>query len=304
MNQRAFTLVELLMVIAIIMVLAGLLLAAGNIVREQARAAITETRITGVIQAFATSFRSTGRGVAMAVQEKAALGGVLRFRSKTSAESWTELTSGGVGQDLSLSVPLTGSWLNPVPFYHFAAPWEQAAAPATSSEPNIDPITRLSTVSLDQLNTAKSADLLAMCGVVEDGLAATVRSDRGRNRPWNDAWGHPLVVAYGLFQPVTAAELREAQQIYGYTRGLYLAVAAAGPEIANATVRDDLAQIAPAAWDADMVELWNQACTVAGASGWTGASFAHPPWKGVRRAKGSYAGSSVKVFLSEPATQR
>jgi prepilin-type N-terminal cleavage/methylation domain-containing protein len=302
--KRAFTLVELLMVIAIILVLAGLLLAAGSVVREQARAAVTETRINGIIQGFATTFRSGGRGVAVAVQEKAALGGVLRFRGKTSAESWTELTSGGAGEDLALSVPLTGTWLDPVPPHHFAAPWEQAAAPGTASEPDIDPATRLSTVSLDRLSTAKSADLLALSGVVEDGQAATVRGDRGRNRPWNDAWGHPLVVAYGLFQPVTAADLREAQQRYGYTRGLYLAVAAAGPEIADAAVRDDLALPVPAAWDADMAALWTQACTVAGASAWTGAAFAQPPWKGVRRVKGAYNGGSVKVFLSEPATQR
>lgn len=305
--RRAFTLLELLVVIAIIMVLVALILAGAQLVREQARAALTETRMQAVLQGFATTYRSEGRGVCAVLQERLALGGVTRFRAKTSAESWSELIAGGTtGENLELAVPLTGSWLDPLPPHHFAAPWEQSAGPL-STEPSLD-AQRFSTVRLDQLPTNRSADLLAASGVAEaDSPAAAVaviRGDRGTNRPWNDAWGRPLVVAYGLFQPPTAVELREAQQRYGFTAAVYLAVAAAGPKIGDGAAAADLASGAPASWDADCAAIWQQACTVAGAERWTGTSFAKPPWNGIRRAKGEHLGVSVKVFLTAPATQR
>lgn len=305
MPRRAFTLLELLVVVSIILVLAGLILAGAQLARAQARAALTETRMQAVLQGFATAFRGEGRGATAVLQERLALGGVTRFRAKTSAESWTELVAGGAGESLDLAVPMAGAWLDPAPAHHFAAPWEQKAGPL-SSEPDLD-ADRFSTIRLDQLSTLRSADLLAASGVVDadtaGGAVAAIRSDRGLNRAWNDAWGHPLVVAYGLFQPPTAVELREAQQRYGFTRSLYLVVAAAGPVIADATAAADVRLAAPAAWDADMAAIWSQACDVAQAAAWTGGSFAQPPWNGIRRAKGQHLGTRVTAFLSAPARQ-
>ena len=85
------------------------------------------------------------------------------------------------------------------------------------------------------------------------------RTDRNPRQPWNDNWGHPLVVAYALFQPtrnlmvnsvrvqenpqcqdqfdhnVTAnpevynndTGLTQARNLYQYDRSVYLVVAAA-----------------------------------------------------------------------------
>jgi hypothetical protein len=53
--------------------------------------------------------------------------------------------------------------------------------------------------SITMLYPRKSAEILQVSGLVS--TVANYRDDRGASNPWNDAWGNPLVVSYGLYQP-------------------------------------------------------------------------------------------------------
>ena len=306
-SQWAFTLIELLIVIAIMATLTGLLLAGIPLAQQAARRGKTDIKIQAVLQGLVTSSRSEGRSPATMLQINLGLAGVTRFRTKTSSEAWAELTTAGHnnGRNLDLAVPAEGTWLDPAPLHHFAAPWDQEAGPlATISEPSLDG-GGWSTVTYADLSPALSAEFLVESGIVDaaDRLAA-VRTDRNPAKPWNDAWGNPLVVVYGFYQPVRAEDLREANSLYQHSRAVYVGIGSVGPRISDATVGTDLESGNPAAWAADMDALWQQIATVGRATDWTAAAFAKPAWSGIRRTKGSHLGGTVEVHLSEPLSLR
>ncbi|MBA3708232.1 MAG: type II secretion system protein [Planctomycetes bacterium] len=153
--------------------------------------------------------------------------------------------------------------------------------------------------SLDQLSPLYTIRMLQMAGVLEPGSAGadSYRTDRGRNRRWNDRWGHPLVVTAAVFLPPrydfgtrpdgTPEDsvdlrggrdflLRKAKEHYSYSRAVYLSVGAIGPKL-----RTPL----PASWipanDAvNLRNLWLQIRDVTEASKWNQDSFSKPVWKG------------------------
>jgi hypothetical protein len=173
--------------------------------------------------------------------------------------------------------------------------------------------------SIADLSAAKSFLLLRAARVFEDvdDADAAYRSDRTPSRRWNDAWGRPLVISYGIFQPPPAditetsnSETRTwkdgvraqlASQQYGFSRSIYLVIAASGPVLPAALSEADLANASEPAWSATVLPgLWTQAADVCGAAAWTGAAFSTPPWSGIKQAK---AGGR-RSLLSAPITLR
>lgn len=98
-----------------------------------------------------------------------------------------------------------------------------------ASYPSTDAATRQAIVNvwghrylpfdLGSCSPLQTIPLLQAAGVLPAGSAGEdlYRSDRSRERPWNDSWGNPLVVAYALFQPP-----RFCNSYYGPTAQGYL----------------------------------------------------------------------------------
>jgi len=108
---------------------------------------------------------------------------------------------------------------------------------------------------------AFSAALSVLAGIAPD--VDRYASDRGRDRPWNDPWGNPLLIAFAFFQygPANAAtaarwpatqtppaggsysgenpantqafteQWKEVRRAYGTTQSVYLAFGAVGPRL-------------------------------------------------------------------------
>lgn len=155
--------------------------------------------------------------------------------------------------------------------------------------------------------------LLQAAGVLPpgaDGLAAW-RQDRSPSKPWNDAWGNPLVIVYALWQPPRAGDparssammrrdfyLKAASKAYGTNRALYLAGGSAGPV---------LAEPLPGTWTTPeedrrvLRELWFQIRADADAAEWTEQAWQDPPWDGVRRKSGP---GRQRAILTTPIVLR
>jgi len=246
--SRAFTLIELLVVLAVIAILAAMLLPVLSMIRTSAKALATTQRMEEILRTVQAVPASTQRPAAALMR---ALGeGVDEFATNPA--------------DGALK-PLAGTWLTAAP-HHFPVPWEQ---------PGLDPLSgmaldesspaaaRSATHGLAALSPLRTEDLLLLAGTIPD--AATWRSDRSAAKAWNDRWGNPLALAYGVYQPVANSAvittrrtlvakamdngnamvpgltheartavfpdlfLVQATQAYAMTRCVYLAVAAAGP---------------------------------------------------------------------------
>jgi prepilin-type N-terminal cleavage/methylation domain-containing protein len=166
------------------------------------------------------------------------------------------------------------------------------------------------------------------------------RTDRNPRQPWNDNWGHPLVVAYALFQPtrnlmvnsvrvqenpqcqdqfdhnVTAnpevynndTGLTQARNLYQYDRSVYLVVAAAGPYvrgITDAKLGFGGASTTDSDWNdttnGNLVKIWRQATDVCQQKKeWDETSFGSPPWQGVRQGNKLVGGHAEYCFLTAP----
>jgi prepilin-type N-terminal cleavage/methylation domain-containing protein len=153
--------------------------------------------------------------------------------------------------------------------------------------------------TLAELSPLKTIPLLQAAGILPAGDegAEVYRRDRGLSRPWNDRWGHPLVVVHAVFLPArydfVGDEdtrnlrggrdylIRRARESYQFTRAVYVAVGAVGP-----VLREPL----PATWSptddaAVLRKLWVQIRDTTKAQRWSEKSFASgaAPWSGVAR---------------------
>lgn len=305
MPIRAFTLIELLIVLAIILVLVGLGFGAYQAIADSSRALVTKTRIEELLRALAE-----GGHTRELVPAHASAGGeaspaqvlhrLLRQRSATCAPGVVDFmvdTRFGVWTDASYDPArvAAGTWTwtgypwqtGPYPTtegHRFAFPWgAEPTDDPTFSATAPPPVTASFAIEergLSQLCPQLSPDLVQAAGLLPEDDLGAYRGDRSRKRAWNDGWGRPLVVAFGLYQPprnalvvtrewydinpndwtasakmaqsVTRQDyfLKRALKTYGHHRSLYLSAGALGPVLPADLAETDLVEADPAAWSA------------------------------------------------------
>jgi hypothetical protein len=228
-----------------------------------------------------------------------------------------------VDQRLGTQFPSVGTWIpTPYPTWCFAYPWGKVPTdlpddPPTR-HPNPDEVVSLEEHGLTDLNPDFSAECFVLAGMLDATQIADYRSDRSENRPWNDAWGNPIIVAIGLYQPrsnssiVSGARtfrgsgqtrtfedlfLRRAIETYGFDRAFYVSAGSIGPVIPSTINENDLSNPS-ATWTSGglLSSLWSAINTTSnigpdGNEMWrtTAAGpnpFIDPPWNGVRTGKG------------------
>jgi prepilin-type N-terminal cleavage/methylation domain-containing protein len=305
-SRAAFTLLELLVVIAVILVLASLL----SVLIGQAAFASRRLVTVERIQAVTTSIeQSTVHDVDGCLQLIMAC----QITSPPYPTSISPTNSMPALQSFPLPTgPTHGMWpandtptgvqhehIYPTPppmgtggAQYFNDPWGRVRPDTALPNPaphllrNLCPYyTRellMAATILDPPNTANPQ---------RDGYHEYM-TNRSAAQPWNDRWGNPLVVSYGLYEPLPTPpgsttmnnaspweiqnlNLQAHQSAYAQTRIMYLSVAAAGPH-----PRVSAAQLqstdegtwcpvtgralapAPAGDPPLLLALWAQACEV------------------------------------------
>jgi hypothetical protein len=181
---------------------------------------------------------------------------------------------------------------------------------------------------LDHLSPERTFEILACASVVERSTAGRLawQSDRKPSRPWNDAWGNPLVVPAAMFIPpryeiLNGEEsrdirggrdflMRRARELYGHNRAAYIAPGALGPVRAPSTLLGIAAGDLPTGWEATVAlptwtdaqdhlvyrAVWKQIGIVCNSTSWDERWTAAAPWKGVKQ----QTRQSMTCFLSAP----
>ena len=259
--RRGFTMIEILIVITIILILAGLVLAVSGLLRRKAGEVRTIQRMEDVTRVLASLGRDKGN-TAYVLQKRAGLPGVLTYDVDDKTLDVSEANAGA-----GALVYTNG--------HHFAYPWGKQRD--TTGDGNLDSPPAAATLA--DLSADRSAQLLALAEVlpVDDPMTAAdetaaAYADRGPDKPFCDHWGNPLVVAYGVYQP-PADRLQDMYTTYGYNRSVYVTVGALGP-IHSVTLSADPAVDAPLIWD--------DVKTRGKAADWTETSWDGAPWEGVR----------------------
>jgi hypothetical protein len=182
---------------------------------------------------------------------------------------------------------------------YFGYPWGKQDM-ITSGDPQGNDLATCT--RLKDLDPTLTIAFFKLSGLLPDDDPTTVGIDepaieymtnRSTEKPWNDAWGQPLIIAFGLYQPPTGALCGKALRQYQYNRSVYIAVAAVGP---LARVPDaDLKSSDPTQWgnsptkptDGYLDKLWSQAnwvCQQAKENpfdkDWSELSFDNPMWQG------------------------
>jgi type II secretory pathway pseudopilin PulG len=182
---------------------------------------------------------------------------------------------------------------------------------ATRSDGSAVPTTSLTAnlpmpFDLGYLSPVQTIAFLQAAGVLSAATGANdYRTNRSPSAPWNDAWGHPLIVVYAIFQPERYIRkfdgqvrrdlfLRSAKQNYQFDRAIYFAVGAAGGTLYSNV--SSLTQSWTASSDATVLQAyWLQIRDVCNAVSWTETSFDSPPWTGVKVGKKNNARSLLSA---------
>lgn len=333
--RRAFTLIEMLVVITIIMALMALLLPALAWARDQAHWVDCQNRVELIRQKLSTHAAVNG-SIAAGLQRATAMPGAIRvdFQLNSANPDQRGIVTATEGAFLSYNQP----WQLRFPLGEEAAAF-WADTPymwnsKTGKHSNWD-FVRLETkrgidASLADFTTDYSASLAVAIGLAPD--EAAYRDNRDPAKPWNDPWGNPLILALALFQygPETVdsttrwpwidqwpsgknpgeraggtmaftEQWRRIQGHYGTTRRLYVSIAAVG------TVDPGVS----GSWtDAHLQAAWSGVrglCDTAGDGTdlWRVVPSAsppvnalvNPPWEGLRRAGSRSARSLIAAPL-------
>lgn len=262
MNRRGFTMIEILVVITVIMLLAGMILAVTGLLRRKAGEVNTIQRMEEIARGLASLGVSKGN-TAYVLQKEGGLPGVLTYDvdDTTLAVSESNLGQGAL------------VYTNP---HHFAYPWGKRRD--TTGDGNLD--SPPASATLAGLSADKSVELLVLSGALPaddpatggvDETAAAYAKRKG-DQPFCDYWGNPLVVVYGVYQP-PADRVQDMYSSYGYNRSVYISVGALGP-IHSVGFSGDPAADAPLIW-ADVAARGK-------AAEWTELSWDSAAWEGVR----------------------
>jgi len=322
-TAAGFTLVELLVVCATVAVLAGMLMIAGNMVRERVRSTITANRMEELTRALSgLAAGDQDNGCAATLHER-----LLRTTAGRGADKFPGVAHFTYDRRNSVFSPVDGmngapieTWI-PTPYRSWCMQFPWGLPPTDFSDVNATSLPPDGTFlpiedrGLKDLTPMYTVELMVIAGVLPtENATGSYTADRSDKRSWNDAWGHPLVIGLGLYQPrantkIFIAEsflrgdqdnvsiqamgmarsdlfLRRARTKYQFARAFYVAPAAVGRTV-RAPITDASLVDPSADWQGAsglLVGLWNQVNDVAGVddSGdqlWrTDAAITRNPW--------------------------
>jgi prepilin-type N-terminal cleavage/methylation domain-containing protein len=312
--RLGFTLIELLVVITIMAVLMGLFISLVEPIRKRLRIGDTKLRMEAVQNGMAVLGQNEGsaayviqklterRTTGTPTDPEPGLGGILTFGRPTvvtlpdgSNESLPTIGFKPPPQDAVLNGDwgLRGSG-------HLAFPWGKKFPQRGSADNTIIGPEKFRLRDMSPFNTRKLlslANILPTRTSTPDYANEQYTTNRKESEPWNDRWGHPLVVAAVLYQPTyldgTQAQteawpatgstpirsssykplneiearraLLEHLKLYQYNRSVYIAVASVGPsarvsdEKLKSTSAADWASSAIAPVTGNLKDLWDQA---------------------------------------------
>ncbi len=333
---RAFTVIELLIVVLIIAVLMALLLVGTSGARLRARALQTVQRIEFFQNALQGYGKETGNVCAAYQHAIPGFGGTTLFdhvgvpavfQPAGNAAWHLCYPNSGAGSAPVLAFPwgkrrgyelwtYRGGTFAIEPWYTDPSFGFTALPPANATPAQVTAFraqwNSIEPHQLADLHPDLSAELATLVGIANS--TADYLADRNPNRAWNDAWGNPLIAARMLFQPpeynLTRDSLYrrdhylgEALKGYQYNRSAYFAIAAIGPVRDPNVVTVDLLDGTPMT-PAQLDQVWKQACDVCMPTPeqtWTQDSFDRPPWVGVKQGDLlSTSSRRLDCFLSAP----
>lgn len=356
--NRAFTIIELVVVIGVIAILAGILISLIPQIMLKVKIADTNKRVDAIQS-----------GMAMIGQNEGSA--AFRLQQLTEYTGAADLEPGFSGiiifgppdplaTGLDVGLPTIGKRAAPRQLEdygawgyrgrsHLAFPWGKKFPKSSTTTASMMGPERFLMRQMSPFNTRKLLKIAGILPMKQSDLTwpdTQYMTNRKTSEGWNDAWGHPLVVASVLYQPtfrnvssypvlpgrlddawpvpatsttvfdesttressssylpltepLTKKALLDHMKLYQYNRSVYIAVAAAGPNVRvdemklKSSLKTDwiegsLSQsTSPTNGVGNLDVLWNQVnwvCQQARVSqfdrDWSELSFDNPPWQG------------------------